>query len=297
MLTALALAAAFASAALLVYAAARGARLLVLRHPEARLELETGQDESFALLRAWRLAIRVAMGEMSRRAPRGTRRRIDLALRQADEAETSAELFVGRAAVEGLALAVGTALLLLVLYGGVVKCLVAGALLGTLHAALLRPQRLRSQAAQRMNEIARRLPYAVELATLVLGAGGTPRQALETLARHDDPLGQEFARALREMNAGASQSAALQAMADRLQHDDLSSLVVAVNQGEATGAPMVRSLESQAEVFRFRRLQRAERLAVEAPVKMMFPTVLILVSVMILILGPLFVQILQQDIF
>ena len=57
---------------------------------------------------------------------------------------------------------------------------------------------------------------------------------------------------------------------------------------------MAKTLETQAEVFRFRRLQRAERLAVEAPVKMMFPNMLVMLAVLLLVLGPVLVK-LGQD--
>jgi pilus assembly protein TadC len=66
---------------------------------------------------------------------------------------------------------------------------------------------------------------------------------------------------------------------------------MAIVRGQETGAPMAETLSTQAELFRERRLQELEKLAVEAPTKMTFPNMLVMLSVLIIILGPVIVNI------
>lgn len=285
---------AFAAASLLVLALARAARLLLARNPEARLAFEGSRGRSTWLFRSWELALQVATRELPGSWLERLRRRIDLDLKRAGEGpDAHADSFVARALLEGAGIAAVLLALFLATTGGPMLPLALG--LGLLYALGIRPQMLRARAAERIGKISRTLPYAIDLAALVLGAGGTPREALELIARREnDPLAEEFARALVEIRSGSPQHKALTAMAERLRLEDLSSLVIAINRGESTGAPMAQTLETQAEVFRFRRLQRAERMAVEAPVKMMFPNMLIMLSVLLLVLGPVIVKLVQE---
>ena len=332
---------AFASASLLVLAAARFLQHLLRRHPQARLAFEENRGRRTWLFRLWDLALHIVREEFPDTALSRLRRRIELDLQRTGaprgswaalprpagtercgqgewergeggeglpalcapspqdagapprNLDSGVETFLARALLEGIGLTVVLTVLLFTTTGNPLLPFALG--IGLLHTFGIRPQLLHSQAVERMQHISRRLPYAIDLAALVLGAGGTPREGLEMIAHQENnPLGEEFARALAEMHSGAPQHRALSAMAERLQLEDLETLVVAINRGEATGAPMAKALETQAEVFRFRRLQRAERLAVEAPVKMMFPNMLIMLSVLLLVLGPVLVKLVQD---
>jgi tight adherence protein C len=81
-----------------------------------------------------------------------------------------------------------------------------------------------------------------------------------------------------------------------LDLDELTSLVIALERADTTGAPIAELLETQSEVVQRRRMQRAERLAVEAPVKMMFPNMLILIAVLLIVLGPIFIQLVGRGV-
>jgi pilus assembly protein TadC len=93
------------------------------------------------------------------------------------------------------------------------------------------------------------------------------------------------------MDSGATQSAALRNLSQRVGLSALDSIVMAIIRGMEMGAPMARTLATQAELFRERRLQELEKKAVEAPTKMTFPNMLVMLSVLILILGPVLVKI------
>lgn len=285
----------FAAAALAVWALTRQVAARLELHPDLVREVEA--ETPPGLLRAWKLAVRIAARELPQSRLDGLRQRIavDLA-RTAGPPHVTPETFLAQALLEGLGLAVTLAVLLLALTGRPFLILSLG--IGLLHALGIRPQRLRALALQRVNRVQRRLPYSIDLAVLVLRAGGTLREALSLIAeRGDDPLAEELAVALQEIRSGTAQSKALNNLADRIRLEDLSTLILAINRGEEVGAPLAQTLETQSEIFRFRRMQRAERLAVEAPVKMMFPNMIIMIAVLLVVLGPIFVKLVQDGPF
>jgi tight adherence protein C len=149
----------------------------------------------------------------------------------------------------------------------------------------------KADGEQRSRKVYRRLPYALDLGVLVLQSGGTLRDALEIISENEDPLAEEFRTALKELDSGAPQATALLNVSKRVGVDALDAIVMAVNRGTETGAPMAQTLSTQAELFRERRLQEIEKLAVEAPTKMTFPNMLVMMSVIVIVLGPVLVKI------
>lgn len=287
---------AFVAAVCAIVALARLVSAQVRSHPDLQSEWQHRQGS--VVEKVWWLLPHLVRRELPRSRFARLFERIETHLTQAGRpTDENAEDFVASAITEGIFLTVGLSALLLVTVGSPFLLLTMG--VGLLHAFGLRPQLLRSAARQRVGKIQRHLPYAIDQMVLVLEAGGTLRESLTLLAQNseEDPLGQEVAQALGRMTGGRSLSEALVEMSNRIRLEDLSSLVIAINRGEKTGAPMIRTLETQAEIFRFRRLQRAERLAVEAPVKMMFPNMIIMLAVLLLVLGPIFVKLIQTDVF
>ena len=261
------------------------------RSPDLLAEFKEGRERSSWIFRSWRFLVQLAAREL----PRGPLARLrsqiskDL-LRAAVPRQQTAEVFLGEAILLGLALTVFLSLLMAVTVGSTFFLLTMG--IGLFYSLGLRPQQLRSRALKRVAKISRQLPYAIDLAALVLSAGGTLRMALEVIcdSSREEPLQQELAVALAEMRGGVTQAQALRHLAERLNLRDLTSFVIAVNRGEEAGAPLAETLRTQAEIFRFWRLQKAERLAVEAPVKMMFPNMLIMLAVVLIVLGPVVIK-------
>jgi tight adherence protein C len=143
------------------------------------------------------------------------------------------------------------------------------------------------------------LPYLLDLLTLLMEAGSTFLVALQEAVqefRHE-PAGQEFARVLAEMNLGKSRTQAFDALRERLHDNEISTLVGAILQGEQLGAPLAQLFRAQADVLRLKRTQRAEAIAGEAAVQMLFPAVLIMVATVIIMLGPFVLSLLSDDWF
>jgi tight adherence protein C len=154
--------------------------------------------------------------------------------------------------------------------------------------ALIQRRRLHSQAIRRMWKIKTRLPYFLDLVNLLMEAGSTFLNALREACREfsQQPVGEEFGRVLAELSMGRNRSAALESLRDRLEDDEVTSLVGAIIQGEEHGSPLVQVLRGQADFLRVKRTQRAETIAGEAGVQMLFPAMLIMMATVIVILAP-----------
>lgn len=148
--------------------------------------------------------------------------------------------------------------------------------------------RLAVRARLRLKDIKRRMPFLLDLLTLLMEAGSTflnaLSQAVEEFRGH--PVAEEFGRVITDMNLGKTRLEAFKAMRERLADDEITSIIGCVIQGEQLGTPLARVFRSQAEVLRVKRTQRAEMLAGEAGVNMLLPGVLVMVSTVLIILGP-----------
>jgi tight adherence protein C len=148
--------------------------------------------------------------------------------------------------------------------------------------------RLAVCARARLKQIKRRMPFLLDLLTLLMEAGATflnaLAQAVDEFRGH--PVADEFSRVLADMSLGKTRLEAFQAMRDRLADDEITSIIGTIIQGEQLGTPLARIFRSQADVLRVKRTQRAETLAGEAGVNMLLPGVLIMLATVLIILGP-----------
>lgn len=158
----------------------------------------------------------------------------------------------------------------------------------TIPLAWLLRRRLAARARYRLLRIKRRLPFLLDLLTLLMEAGSTFLQALAEAVEQfgDHPVGHEFGRVLSEINMGKARTTALQALRDRLDDDEITSIVGSIIQGEELGTPLARLFRTQADVLRIKRTQRAETIAGEAGVQMLLPAILVMASTVLIILGP-----------
>ena len=205
------------------------------------------------------------------------------------KADQTAEEYLANTLFGGLMIFVVGAGLCILMFG--VASLFIPLVVALAWIYFVKPSMVNGDAEARTRAIYRRIPYALDLSVLVLQAGGTLREALEIVSNSDDPLAEELRGALKEIDSGATEGAALQRMSQRIGLESFESIVMAIVRGQETGAPMAHTLTTQAELFRERRLQELEKLAVEAPTKMTFPNMLVMLSVLVLILGPVLVKI------
>lgn len=147
-----------------------------------------------------------------------------------------------------------------------------GLVLGWLYPSLWLTERRK----QRQRKVIKDLPTYLDFITMAVEAGLNITGGIEqaTLKGPKGPLGQEFSRLLRDMRSGLSRAEALQRFADRLDMPQISSFTGTLIQADRVGASLGASLRVQADQRREERFLRAEKLALEAPVKMMLPLVM-----------------------
>jgi tight adherence protein C len=177
----------------------------------------------------------------------------------------------------------------------IVLYLIVGFIMGTLGAYMA----LRERASRRLREISKRLPYTLDLVSMSMDAGATFYEATATVVRDEpeDPMNQELCMVIREIDFGRSRQDALMHLGRRITVDGLDGILSAVIQAESLGTPLADVLKLQANLLRMRRSMRAERKAGEAAVKMLIPTMLILVSVVLIIFIPILVKFMRGEFY
>ena len=162
------------------------------------------------------------------------------------------------------------------------------ALMLTLITAWLLRRRLSKQAERRLVVIKRRLPFFLDLLTLLMEAGASFLDSLKQAVREFEghPVSVEFGRVLTDMNMGKARSEAFDNLRKRLNDDEISAIIGSIIQCEELGTPLSHIFRTQADLLRVKRSQRAETLAGEASVNMLLPGVLVMAAAVLIILGP-----------
>ncbi len=166
-------------------------------------------------------------------------------------------------------------------------------------AGVLLPQlRISSAGALRSKLVNRRLPYAIDLLALSMGAGldfpGSVRQVIEKSGNPEDPLVEELSLLLQSLQLGRTRRQALEELAERVPSDAVVEFVGSVVQAELRGNPVVEVLRIQAEISRRKRSVRAEELAAKAGVAMMGPLALVFIAILIVIIAPMLLRLSQS---
>ncbi|MHA6511719.1 type II secretion system F family protein [Tessaracoccus sp. Z1128] len=107
-------------------------------------------------------------------------------------------------------------------------------------------------------------------------------------------LAQELVRTMQDIQVGQTRRNAYEDLAQRTGSVPLRRFVRTVIQAESYGIPLADVLNAQADEMRIARRQRAERKAMEIPVKVVFPLILcILPVIFIAILGPAVISMME----
>lgn len=149
---------------------------------------------------------------------------------------------------------------------------------------------LKQTIKKRQKEIQRVLPFMIDLLTLSVEAGVDFMNALQRSidGRKMDALTEELIRVNHEIQLGTSRRVALKNLAMRVDTPDMRSFAFALIQADELGVSIGTILRIQSDQIRSKRFDRAERMANEAPVKMLFPLMLfIFPAVFIVLLGPI----------
>jgi len=282
-------AAAAVSAGIAVFVGARGLQRWIVRVSAGRSVARRAD----ALPRPLRLLLPVAVPLADRIAPHlplRIREDVQRRLRRAGlEEDVLPQHWLALLVVSGIS-AGGFAALAL---GGSLPTLAVGAVGVVMPGAWLR-----DRIGRRRNEVMRDLPVYLDMVTLALEAGGALGVALKVATERapDSPLRRAFLRVQGDLRAGRSRAEALAALADRLDVPAVRPLVAALVQAESSGGSLATVLRAQADQRIEERFARAEKLALEAPVKMLAPLVLCIFPCTFAILAfPLLMRFLGTD--
>jgi tight adherence protein C len=147
---------------------------------------------------------------------------------------------------------------------------------------------LKDRATQRLNEIDYQLPELIDLLVVTVEAGLGFVGSLQTAStRISGPLGEEIRLTLQEQSMGLSMQEALLKMLDRVDTASMRSFVRSVVQGETLGVSIGQIMRDLAQEMRRRRRAVAQERAQKAPIKILFPLVLLIFPAMfVVLLGP-----------
>ncbi len=151
---------------------------------------------------------------------------------------------------------------------------------------------LNRRAAARKASMQKDLPDVLDILTVSVEAGLGFDGALAKLAeKMHGALVDEFTRVLQEIRVGVPRRAALHAMALRCDVPDVSLFVTSLIQADQLGVSIGNVLRVQSAAVRDKRRQRAQELAMKAPIKMLIPLVMfIFPAIFVVLLGPAIIQ-------
>lgn len=169
-------------------------------------------------------------------------------------------------------------------------------ILGPVLLAIYPSVWLKQAILLRHKSIRRSLPFVMDLLTLSVEAGMDFMSALQhnIERRTIDPLAEELIRVIREIQLGKTRREALRDMSQRVNMQDLRSVIGALVQADELGVGIGAILRIQSAQIRQRRFEYAEKSANKAPIKMLFPLLFfIFPAVLIILMAPIFMQMLQ----
>jgi tight adherence protein C len=155
---------------------------------------------------------------------------------------------------------------------------------------------LRERRGAIHTSVYRELPTYLDVLTLGVESGASLSTAMSICVDKspDSPLRRAFIRTIGEVRAGRTRAEALTSLEQRMCIPAITSLATALAHAERTGASVGQVLRVQADQRSAERFARAEKLAMEAPVKMLGPLILCIFPCTFLVLGfPIVMQLTQ----
>jgi len=152
---------------------------------------------------------------------------------------------------------------------------------------------LKSKVETRQRNIFRSLPDVLDILTLSMEAGLDFGAGLNKYLEKSEKnlLHQELFIVQQEIHMGKSRIEALNSLAERVNLPALNSVVSSIVQGLQLGSSLGPLLRAQASSLRVQRFQMAEKLAAQAPIKMLFPLLFfIFPTVFIILFAPIFLS-------
>jgi tight adherence protein C len=155
---------------------------------------------------------------------------------------------------------------------------------------------LRHVRQERERQVVRELPAYLDLLTVCVEAGATLTAGVRLIVAQAPvtPLRGYFERVLREVRGGRPRAEAFVHVAGIHDVESLTTLANALAHAEGTGMSLGQVLRTQSEQRTAERFARAERLAMQAPVKMLGPLIFCIFPCTFIVLAvPIVVRMLE----
>ena len=155
---------------------------------------------------------------------------------------------------------------------------------------------LRFRTSARKEKLSRGFPDALDLLVVCVEAGmgldaAISRVGDELGLSHPD-LSHELNLLNLELRAGKSRQIALRNLSNRIDIDEVNSLVTLLTQIDRFGTSVAQALRVFSDSFRTARYQKAEEVAAKISTKLLFPLVLcIFPTLFVVVLGPVVIKI------
>ncbi len=160
---------------------------------------------------------------------------------------------------------------------------------------------LKVQIQKRQQDMLGNFATTVDLMALIIESGLDYMTAFERIikiAKNKTLLEVEIEKTLNETKLGYSRREALERLAQRTGVQDIRSFVGLIVQSDELGTSLVDLLRNFSVDLRFRRLNKAEKLAAQASTKMLIPMfIFIFPVVFILMLAPMLGDLLSGGLF
>ena len=159
------------------------------------------------------------------------------------------------------------------------------------------PDSILSRAVEaRQGAIRKALPDTMDLLTISVEAGlGFDAAMAQVVHNVPGPLSEELARMLQEVQLGASRADAFRHLGQRSNVDEMNAFVLAMIQADIFGVSISKVLRAQAKELRIKRRQNAERIAMQIPVKILFPMIFcVMPALFVVVVGPGAIRIVQN---
>lgn len=164
-------------------------------------------------------------------------------------------------------------------------------------AFVLPDSKVKSQINKRQQDLMSNFSTTVDLTALIIESGLDYMTAFERIikvAKQKTTLEVEIEKMLNETKLGYSRREALERFASRTGVQDIRSFVGLIVQSDELGTSLVDLLRNFSTDLRFRRLNKAEKLAAQAATKMLIPLfIFIFPVVFIMMLAPMFADFLS----
>ena len=189
-------------------------------------------------------------------------------------------------------------LALLVIYKGDLRLSqqIAVLILGLVMGGLVPFLALQSAIRRRKAALRRQLPDFLDFLCVSVQAGLSFDGAVaKIVSRMKGPLVDEFSRMLRDMGLGMTRQRTLSQLAKRCDLEEVYLFTSSVIQAEHLGTSMSKTLKTQADNMRDRHRQAVRTLAMQAPIKIIFPMVFfIFPSIFVMVVFPAALSLLKS---